>query len=223
MEDGFEKFLLEHRERFETGSPSSQVWQKLQEGLAQHHQRKARIIRIRRISYSVAASILLAIGLFFVAFNHKKTSKDPSLAHISKSHRQLKQSAHDNIATRQRLLVAKTGKKRKPNGLELTDRETRQSLFYYTKLIEIRQRQISRVQEIDPGLYKKSQKGINDLNQEYQHLKNKLPASLNQQKLLELMIQNLQLQEQILTNQLQLIQSLQSPNQSANEKDAKNI
>ena len=79
------------------------------------------------------------------------------------------------------------------------------------------------IQDIDPDLYKKSQKGIEDLNKAFNHLKNQLPGSINQQKVLELMIQNLQLQEEILNNQLQLIQSLQSPNPSKHEKNVKNI
>ena len=189
----------------------------------QHHRRKARITRIRRISYGLAASILLGIGLFFVVFKNKDNTYRTNVARtaIPKPEIRIKPALKDSIPGKP--LMAKTKNRQPQNSFALTDRETRQSLFYYTKLIEIRRGQISRIQDIDPGLYKKSQKGIEDLNQVYNHLKNQLPGSVNQQKVLELMIQNLQLQEQVLTNQLQLIQSLQSPNPSANEKDTKNI
>jgi hypothetical protein len=223
MENEFERYLQEHRDRFEPDQPSAQVWEKLQDGLIRHHRNEARIIRIRRMSYGVAASVLLCLGLFILLPKNKGTVNRPGLVRVSKPDYNVRPTLQDSNNTLKELVITKTEKKRKQDSFRLADRQTRQSLFYYTRLIGIRQQQISLIQNIDPDLYKKSQKGIEDLNQGYNHLKNQLPGSINRQKVLELMIQNLQLQEQILNNQLQLIKSLQSPNPSEHEKAVKNI
>jgi hypothetical protein len=222
MENEFEKYLQERRDRLETGQPSAQVWEKLQVGLIEHRRRRVRTIRLRWAGYGVAASILLCLGLFFLAPKNKGTVNQKSSARISKPGHEIKPSLQRNDSTTEESLITETEKNRNQDSFVLSDQKTRQSLVYYSKLIEIRQQQIRLMQDIDPDLYKKSQKGIEDLDKAYTHLKNQLPQSINQQKVLKLMIQNLQLQEEILNNQLQLIQSLQSPNPE-HEKPLKNI
>ena len=103
----------------------------------------------------------------------------------------------------------------------VTDDKTRQSLFRYTKLIETRQKEMATLRQVDPELYAKSQKALTDLNEVYNNLKKQLPHSVDQQKILQSLLQNLKMQEQILTNQLQLLEELQ--NNTADGKKAKNI
>jgi DNA replication initiation complex subunit (GINS family) len=96
-------------------------------------------------------------------------------------------------------------------------------LYYYTKLIEIRQKQISRLQTIDPDLYKQSQKAIEGLNTAYGQLRHQLSGSINQEKVLESMIENLQMQEKILSNQLQIIKEIESSKDNTDDKAVKKI
>jgi hypothetical protein len=232
MEEEFEKYLKDHQDRFETGDPPAQIWGKLEDGLIRHHQSKTRVIRIRRISYGVAAGVLVCVGIFFLFPKSKKTLDQPVLVQGSKPTLEVKRlspgvSADSTIASnnnkkdtisnsihidREGLSTAETLKRSGQRNLLLNQRKTRQTLVYYSRMIGIRQQQIRLIQDMDPELYKKSQQGIEDLNKSYNHLKNHLRGSVNPQKILQLMIQNLQLQEQILNNQLQLIESLQSPN-----------
>jgi len=50
-----------------------------------------------------------------------------------------------------------------------------------------------------------------------------LYSSVDQQKVIQLMIKNLQMQERVLNNQLQLIREMQLNNESKNEKSVKEI
>ena len=105
----------------------------------------------------------------------------------------------------------------------VTDDKTRQSLYRYTQMIDTRQKEIAALRQIDPELYARSQKALTDLNEVYNTLKKQLPHSVDQQKILQSLLQNLKMQEQILTNQLLLIRGLQQQNQSKDDKNVKGI
>lgn len=232
MDNGFEKYLKDHQDRFETGDPPAEVWEKLQHALIRHHSQKARIIRIRGTVYGVAATILLGLGIFLLFPKSKSAIIQPVLVQSKGSGQARKAPLQSSDSTGKRNGQAsnipnepsatETQKKLSRERLAWSSRKTRQMLVYYLRLIGIRRQQIRLLQDMDPTLYKKSQRGIEDLSKSYNHLKNQLPKSINQARILELMIQNLQMQEQILNNQLQLIESLQSPNPD-NEKVLKNI
>ena len=215
MENGFEKYLHENRDKLESGGPSLQLWQKLQAQLTEHHQKKARIVRFLRASLAVAASVLLLamIGYFVLK------PGTPAIHVAAVSHSAAKQADSMNPIKE----IAKPENKTANNNLAATEQETRQSLFYYARLIQIRQNQIKRLQAIDPDLYKESQRSVTDLNRIYNQLQGQLSGSINQERVLEEMIENLQMQEKILNNQLQLLKGLPPLNQSNNAKTVKEI
>ncbi|MES2112544.1 MAG: hypothetical protein V4577_27570 [Bacteroidota bacterium] len=215
MENGFEKYLYKNRDKVENGAPSPQVWQRLQGQLIAHHQKKARIVRMQRIGLAAAASVILFAGIGYFTLKPKETVNHAAVINQSPA----KQT--DSVHTKKE--IAKPANKTNSNSFTVTAQETRQSLFYYARLIQIRQNQIKRLQGIDPDLYKESQKSITDLNQIYDQLKRQLPGSINQERVLEEMIENLQMQEKILKNQLQLLKGLPPSNQSNNEKTVKEI
>jgi hypothetical protein len=222
MKDGFEKYVERNREDFEKGSPSAEVWQKIRGQLDLYHQKKARVIKTRRTWLSIAAGLLLFIAMGLVLLKKdkpvvqiarmpvKRENTDP--LSNKKSARELVQAAR---------AINRPLKKRKDT-FDLTGKEYRQSIYYYTRLVEIRQGQIRRLQIADPELYKESRKAIDTLDAVYGQLKNQLPGSINQEKVLRSMIENLQMQERILTNQLQLIREIQSNNRN-HEKQTKGI
>ncbi|MGN6394237.1 MAG: hypothetical protein ACTHMI_01645 [Mucilaginibacter sp.] len=216
MENGFEKYLYKNRDKIENGAPSPQLWQKLQRQLIEHHQKKAKIIRMQRISLTAAASIVLLAGIGYFALKPKHTAN--YAATIKKS---IPKQA-DSIRHAQKE-AAYSASEANNNNIAATEQETRQSLYYYVRLIQIRQNQIKRLQGIDPDLYKESQKSITDLNRIYNQLQVQLSGSINREKVVEEMIENLQMQEKILKNQLQLLKGLPPLNQSDNEKTVKDI
>jgi len=215
MENGFEKYLYKNRDKLENGAPSPQVWENLQAQLKAHHQKKARVMRMRRISFTAAAIALLLAGINYFALKPKETVKHIAVVNHST------QKQTDSVHTKKEM--AKPANKTENNSFAATAQETRQSLFYYARLIQIRQNQIKRLQGIDPDLYKESQKSITDLNKIYNQLQGQLSGSINQERVLEEMIENLQMQEKILNNQLQLLKGVQPSNQNNDEKSVKEI
>ena len=215
MENEFEDFLRQHRDDFETGAPSPQVWEKLKSGLADHHRRKARVTRIRRIGWGIAASILLCIAAKLVIFKNKGQVNRNAITRNA-VHR-------DSMIDLQKIAAQKIGQDSTGRIAGVADNQTRQSLYHYARLIDAREKQVAALQQIDPELYARSQKTLADLNEVYNRLKQQLPRSVDQQKILRSLIDNLKMQEQILTNQLQLIEGLQSPNQPKDDKDVKDI
>jgi len=215
MENEFEKYLQQNKNQFEKGSPSPRVWEKLQRGLVEHQARQQQVIRIRRISWGIAASILLCLGVMLIIFKNKN-----QVARIVIS----RNTTHsDSMIDRQKILAQKMEMDSAERVAGVTDGKTRQSLYRYTQLIETRQKELATLRQIDPELYAKSQKALIDLNEVYDRLKKQLPHSVDQQKIVQSLITNLKMQEQILTNQLLLIQALQQQNQSKDDKNVKGI
>jgi hypothetical protein len=179
---------------------------------------------MRRIRWAVAASVLLCLCIALIVF--KKKAPENHLAGINTGATKgpiTTAPKTKDTATAQVKHNVKPVIKKRDDELALTTGETRESLFYYAKLIEIRQRQISRLQVIDPDLYKQSQKAIEALNSAYGQLRGQLSGSINQEKVLESMIKNLQMQEQILNNQLQIIKEIESSKDNTDEKSVQKI
>ncbi len=215
MENEFEKYLQQNKDRFEKGSPSPRLWEKLKSGLEDHHQRRARVVRMRRIGWGIAASILLCIGVTLVIFKNKgRVNRDANTRNTT--HR-------DSVIDMQKITAQKIAADSTERIAGVTDDKTRQSLYHYTRLIETRQKEMATLRQIDPGLYAKSQKALTDLDEVYNRLKKQLPQSVDQQKILKSLIENLKMQEQILTNQLQLLEELQTPDNTPDGKKDKKI
>jgi len=215
MENEFEKYLQQNRDRFENGSPTPRVWEKLQRDLVDHQARRHRVIRIRRISWSIAASILLCIAATLIIFKNKNQVSSNAITQNA-AHR-------DSIIDRQKIVAQKIALDRAERIAGVTDDKTRQSLYHYTQLIETRQKEMATLRQINPELYAKSQKALTDLDVVYNRLKKQLPKSVDQQKILQSLIQNLKMQEQILNNQLQLLEELQTPDNTSDGKQDKKI
>ncbi|HTK19681.1 MAG TPA: hypothetical protein VL442_09225 [Mucilaginibacter sp.] len=215
MDNEFEKYLQQNRDRFENGSPSNRVWEKLQRNLVEHQARRHRVIRMRRISCSIAASILLCVAATLIIFNSRSQINSNTIAgNISR---------RDSMIDRQKIMAQKIALDSAERVAGVTDDKIRQSLYQYTQLIESRQKQIAVLQQVNPELYVSSQKVLTDLDQVYRRLQKQLPGSPDQQKVLQQLLQNLKMQEQILSNQLQLLEELQTPDNSADGKKDKKI
>ncbi|MCR8560871.1 hypothetical protein KXD93_24655 [Mucilaginibacter sp. BJC16-A38] len=215
MENEFEKYLHKNRARFEEGSPSPRVWEKLQRNLTEQHARRQRIIRIRRISLGIAAGVLLCIGAMLLLFkNNSRLSRNAITQNTMR---------RDSTIESQKLLAEKIELDSTERIAGITDNKTRQSLYSYAKRIETRQKQLAVLQQLNPDLYARSQKVLMDLNMGYNQLQKQLPGSLDQQKVLKALIQNLKMQELILNNQLQLLEELQIPDNASDGKKDKKI
>jgi hypothetical protein len=211
MENEFEKYLQQNRDQFEKGSPSPRVWEKLQRNLIEHQAHRYRIIRMRRIGWSVAAAILICLSLVIMLV--KTEEKDRALVHNNTK----------DSSIMKRKLAAEIELDSLDRVKGITDYEARRSLFHYSRLIESRQKQMAILRQVNPDLYISSQKVLIDLNQQYRRLQKQLSGSPDRQKVLKALIENLKMQEQILNNQLQLLEELQTVEDTSDGKKIKKI
>jgi len=211
MENEFEKYLQQNKDQFEKGSPSPRVWEKLQRDLIEHQAQRYRIIRMRRIGWSVAAAILICLSLVIMLV--KTEEKDRVLV--------LNNTNDSSIMKRKLAAEIELDSLDRVKGI--TDNEARRSLFHYSRLIESRQKQMAILRLVNPDLYISSQKVLIDLNQQYRRLQKQLSGSPDRQKVLKALIENLKMQEQILNNQLQLLEELQTVEDTSDGKKIKKI
>lgn len=204
MGNEFEEYLRANRERLEKGGPSAEVWGNIEQALISRQQKKGRMVRMRLVGWSVAAGLILGIGIAYLAMR-----KDEPVAPIVKNQLEIKRvQPVTQPAKKDTVYAEKPAPIRKnPAMPEIRPPATGpgQSIDYYARLVAEREQQFKQLKSLDPGLYNESQKVIAELNATYNQLQSQLKGSVNRQKVVEMMIQNLQMQEKILGNQLQLI------------------
>lgn len=201
MKKEFEDYLEDNRDHFEQGGPSPDLRAKLETALIQQR-RKARIVFIRRLTWSAAAAcILLAAGLIWWP---KKQADLPDTTSQQVPARPVPiDTSHQRDKARLDAYL--------PNGKagpEIEKPETdgiQKSLFHYTRSIELREEKLLPLRSSDPDLYMRSKKALQDLKQVYVQLKEQLAITPDKRQVEELLLQNLQLQQQILDNQIQLL------------------
>lgn len=205
MENGFEEYLRDNRERFEKGGPSPELWQNIEQALISRQQKKAHIVRMRLVGWAAAAGLILGIGIAYLAMR-----KDEPIVPIVKNQPEIKKVPPAVLPAKKDTLYAEEPmpvRKRKPlpERTQPATTEPYQSIDYYARLVAQREQQFKQLRSVDPGLYNESKKAVAELNVTYNQLQSQLNNSINRQKVIEMMIQNLQMQETILNNQLQLI------------------
>jgi hypothetical protein len=166
---------------------------------------------MRRIGWSVAAAILICLSLVIMLV--KTEEKDRVLV--------LNNTNDSSIMKRKLAAEIELDSLDRVKGI--TDNEARRSLFHYSRLIESRQKQMAILRLVNPDLYISSQKVLIDLNQQYRRLQKQLSGSPDRQKVLKALIENLKMQEQILNNQLQLLEELQTVEDTSDGKKIKKI
>ncbi|UKJ07574.1 hypothetical protein [Solitalea lacus] len=96
--------------------------------------------------------------------------------------------------------------------------EYAQTAFHMAALIEIKREELKRIEKEQPELYKEFSEDLQRLDKNYQNMKIQLGGAANQEKLVEAMIQNLQLQIDLLNQQLVIIQRINNKNKQYDNK-----
>lgn len=78
----------------------------------------------------------------------------------------------------------------------------------YASLIDLKRSELNRIEKEEPQLYQEFISEIKKMDENYQSLKNELPASPNQEETVKAMIRNLKIQVELLNQQLQIIQQI---------------
>lgn len=96
--------------------------------------------------------------------------------------------------------------------------EYAETAYHMASLIEIKRGELKRIQKEQPQLYQEFSEDLEKLDNNYQNMKIQLGAAPDQEKLVEAMIQNLQLQIDLLNQQLIIIQRINNKNKQYENK-----
>lgn len=192
-----EHFIRDHRDEFDDEQPSPQVWADLQKdlGLAPAVN-KGKVVTMKILRWSVAAAILVLAGFgVFHLINNK--SGNPQVAGGK--------TTIDTPALNDDIL-------QKINPTYASE------MYHFTRLIELKQEELKKIETVNPDLYKSFMADINQLDSSYNALKKELPENPNREQLLEAMLENLKIQSALLNQQLQVIQKIKQSKQETNGK-----
>jgi hypothetical protein len=186
----FEQFMQDHRNAFDTEEPGEQVWRKLQQQLEPPKKHHTALM-MRLVTWCAAAAILVLAGMgVYSLFINKPSAQSDNIAMVQE----------DKIL-----------KEINPGYAE--------EVYHFTKLIELKQTELKKIEKDHPRLYKKFVSDITRLDSSYNALRKELPANPNREQLLEAMIENLRLQTEILNQQLNIIKQINENNHDDNSKD----
>ena len=93
-----------------------------------------------------------------------------------------------------------------------------QQQIQYTSLIEAKRSELKSISKTDPDLYKEFSGEIAKMDSTYKKLNSDLATSPNQERVLRAMIRNLQVQTQVLTQQLNVIEQLNKTKKEQNNE-----
>jgi uncharacterized protein YqiB (DUF1249 family) len=90
--------------------------------------------------------------------------------------------------------------------------------MHYASVIEIKRSELKRIEKEEPQLYQEFSSEIRKMDENYQRLKNDLPASPNQEETVKAMIRNLQIQADVLNQQLEVIKQINKSKKENNDE-----
>jgi len=233
MSNNLEQFIRDHRDEFDSEEPSKKVWDAVQQPADPVKKEEAKVIGFRFVRWMSAAAVLILVSLTTWYFTRQQTNTQPgtATAPIVKTDKPNDKPTVDTTA-RQPLVTAPTLDSSKTNLAQrvapqkkepsVTD-DMNEEMNHYASLVEIKHRELKKIQKDEPLLYKQFAGDVNKLDSVYNSLKRQLPSNPNREQLLEAMIQNLQLQMGLLNHQLDIIKQINHSKKSAYEKAYKSI
>ncbi len=220
MSRNLEKFVQDNREEFDKFEPGPVVWHNIQQDLKNGKKEKAITISMKTLRWSAAAAIVILLGAGAYFFSQKKQTP-PEIAGAKKT-----APVSNDLPKTTRDSVNPANEQQTTNNddaqLASTDKdEYSEELYHYTRLVELKQEEIKKIQKDEPLLYQQFAGDINKLDSTFHTLKKQLPENPNREQLLEAMIQNLQLQEALLNRQLNIIKQINNAKKTEYEKALK--
>jgi len=226
MSSRLEQFIRDNREEFDGDEPSKKVWDNIRQQWEPGNKEEAPVVRFNFLRWSaVAAAILIIAGIGTWYYTHHNNVPVGQVAVNEKP-------AVDTAATKPAIAAIDTAqtqlaiknkspkidvKKQKDDEPSITD-DVSEEMYHYTKLIEIKHKELKKIEKDEPLLYKQFAGDVHKLDSVYHSLQKQLPQNPNREQLLEAMIQNLQLQIGLLNHQLNIIKQINHSKKSAYEK-----
>ena len=194
MKTNIEEFIRKHRDEMDDRAPSDRIWNSIEKQML-----PAPVVSMRDkrrklfIQLSAAACLLIVFVTGWMLLGRQNRQDTPLAA---SSNNQIIEEIDPNYAAQ---------------------------VSQFTKMIESKQSELKKIQAEQPRLYQEFSNDIERLDSSYNTLRTQLPKNPNREQLLEAMIRNLQLQTELLTQQLQIIQKIKESKTTKNENSFKTM
>ncbi|MBO9593239.1 MAG: anti-sigma factor [Niabella sp.] len=242
MDNRLENFIQKNKASFDDQEPSAALWKRLEKKIQEQQGQQpamaegpsgSKVVKINWWKWAAAAMIVITAGVLSKPY-WKPGASDPAPAqhayNDSGSRYQGSGDSNENTAHNNGLVYEdkqtphNPGKNGLPKDPLSEDRqagnEVKEELFHYTRLIEIKQKEIATLKNNYPELFEQFSKDLTTLDNSFATLKHKYDEGLNSEQLLSAMIENLKLQTELLNRQLEITKKLK---QQKNEPTYKNI
>jgi len=156
MQNELEKFIKANREAFDDEEPSGRVWNNLEK---QFSNNTAKVVSINRtlffkISSVAAAIIIVSVGAWLLLNKNTGSSTGSVITAQALSPDTAGNKVPEAIVKAPRVDTFKTAQVIKDSSTETADNNGySEELFYYTKLTEIKFKQLKRIEKEEPVLY----------------------------------------------------------------------
>lgn len=241
MKHKLEDFIKKNKDAFDDHEPSAALWKRLEKKMQPVEETvPAKVVKINWWKWVAAAMIIITAGVLSRPYWQKNNLSETTrgIAEAPKKDSNLMAFTQEDVDTQSTQLPLKQDtdvaeakpdnrdlKKTNPDPIIESPAETvKEELFHYTRLIEIKQKEISGLKKNHPELFEKFSEDLTALDKSYSALKSKYDEGLNSEQLLSAMIENLKLQTALLNRQLEITKKVKKQNNSTNnEKAYKNI
>jgi hypothetical protein len=230
MSTPLEKFVQENRDAFDHASPDPGIWEKVREKMI-HEKEKSVIIRsipFKRWLTAAAAILILTVlsVILFYSLHDKTPSEIVNIKPVTTSPENKTPDVvqkTDSHTVSPKLEMANNNKINRDEIAPAPAEGDNKEMYYYTKLIEIKQEELKTLEKDEPLLYKQFAGDVEKLDNVYHSLKKQLPKNSNPELVMEAMISNLQLQMNLLNKQLRIIRQIKHSKKTAYENAYKSI
>jgi len=232
MSNRLEQFVKENREAFDNYEPGPVVWHNIQQQLKKPAPKPGLVISMKALKWSAAAAVIVVVATaaYFFGKNTGGTKPDVAGKPANKTEQAtpaIKKDSplltNDNQSQQQLASTDDNTSSKKDEPVVAATTSYDEEMYHYTKLVELKQKQIVQLKKDEPLLYQKFAGDINKLDSAFHTLKKQLPANPNREQILEAMIENLKLQEAVLNQQLDIIKQINQAKKSEYEKAYKSI
>jgi hypothetical protein len=232
MNTRFEQFIRENHEAFDDALPSQKVWNNIEEKILPVKKKNTVWVRMNIIKLaSAAAVILIILGICFMVKNQPDSkinaTNNEAVLKVQSINPGKKLPDTAAIVSEKNTLVSSAVIKKddlqKDGDIDNAETDTKDELYHFTKIVEIKQSQLKMMAKNKPLLYQQFTNSVNKLDSVYHLLETGLSKKQNSEELFEAMIQNLQLQMQLLNQQLEIIKKLNHSKKTVYEKTYQSI
>jgi len=226
--DNLKNFVLQNRQAFDDLEPSEAFMQRLSE--QRHSAGTPKRVRIRmsplRWASAAAAILLLCTALYFgmntatpqpeIVRSATKINAGTDSQNFPTTPDTRKVSPEVNSQTQLASIEPQQTPKdevkiipaEKNNKTETVAQLENEALYHYTRLIEVKQKQINVLKAEEPLLFEQFSSDFEALEKSFRELKSISGHSVNQEQVLKAMIGNLEMQTELLNKQLKIIQNI---------------